>query len=267
MRSIGRFLLLLLVSALVSCEVKMPGHVMPPEKMEAFLYDYHMVQTMSGEYTSYDYKEKLFYNYVFTKHNVSKEVFDSSMMWYNRYPKHLKRIYENLEARLEADVERLNDARATFQEGVSLDMAYLSADSSDLWTSSKVKMLSSTPLNSRLAFSFKVPDDTTFVKGDSLSFSFMAYFIPRDTLEIVQNAYASVRLDYGDGGVLTRSVRVDTSGVYHLPTLPKPDKKLKSMSGFVYYSDNDTTSLSRLLLSDITVVRIHPLKQNTKKGR
>jgi hypothetical protein len=81
-------------------------------------------------------------------------------------------------------------------------------------------------------------------------------------LEIVQNAYASVRLDYGDGGVLTRSVRVDTSGVYHLPTLPKPDKKLKSMSGFVYYTDNDSTANSLLLLSDLSLVRMH---QSVKK--
>ena len=63
-------IVLLVALVLVSCEVQRPEHILSPEKMEAFLYDYHLVQSMSGEYSTSSNKEKLFFDYVFKKHNV-----------------------------------------------------------------------------------------------------------------------------------------------------------------------------------------------------
>ena len=40
----------------LSCSVKMPEDIMPPEKMEEVLYDYHMIQAMSATLSSSDYK-------------------------------------------------------------------------------------------------------------------------------------------------------------------------------------------------------------------
>lgn len=259
MRFLGHIISVLFLFALLSCEVKMPDNIMPPEKMEAFLYDYHLIQSMSGQYSSDTYKEKLYYSYIFNKHNVEKSHFDSSMRWYNRYPKHLKRIYENLEKKLNAEIEMYDDEKALLVEGVSLDAVSLLDDSVNLWTSSRLKLLSSTALSSKLTFSFKVPDDASFVKNDSLSFSFGAYFIHEENIPLTQSAYASVRLDYADGTVFTNAVRVDTTGYYNLSAPRYSDSKLKSMSGFVYYTDNDSTAASGLLLADISVVRIHPL--------
>ena len=262
MRSIGHILSVLSLFVLCSCEVKMPDYVMSPQQMEAFLYDYHMVQSMTNRYSSDDYKEKLYYSYIFKKHNIEKEQFDSSMQWYNRYPKHLRRIYENLEARLDAEVARLNEESKLLKEGVTLEEVKLDLDSVDLWTSSKLKILSSTPLHSRLAFSFTTPEDTSFVKNDSLSFSFNAIFVSSGDVALKQNAYASVRLDYADSTVYTNSVSVDTTGLYVLSAPRYSGDKLKSMSGFVYYTDNDSTANSLLLLSDLSLVRMH---QSVKK--
>ena len=72
MRSIGHILSVLSLFVLCSCEVKMPDYVMSPQKIEAFLYDYHMIQSMTGRYSSDDYKEKLYYSYIFKKHNISQ---------------------------------------------------------------------------------------------------------------------------------------------------------------------------------------------------
>ena len=260
MRSLGYVLIVMCLFTLFSCEVKMPDYVISPAKMETFLYDYHMVQSMTGQYASDDYKEKLYYSYVFKKHNVEKSHFDSSMQWYNRNPKHLRRIYESLEARLDAEVGRLNEEKNMLEEGVSLEDVSLLKDSVDLWTSSKFKYLSSTPLNSRLAFSFKTPEDTSFVKNDSLSFSFSAFFLSASKDSLRQSAYASIRLDYADGGVFTNAVRVDSTGVYNLSASRNPDSKLKSMSGFVYYVDDDSAANSGLLLGDISLVKMRPKK-------
>lgn len=267
MRKVVLLFAVIVAGLFSSCEVKIPEYVMSPKKMESFLYDYHLVQAMSGQYSGADFKGKLYFGYVFNKHGVTKERFDSSMLWYTRYPKHLKRIYENLEVKLDKELELLNNARATLEEGVSLDVAYLAEDSADVWTSAKIKQLTSTPLNSRVAFSFDVPEDTTFVKGDSLSFSFTAYFIPSDSVKIVQGAYSAVKLEYEDGTVFTKGVMVETPGEYDLFAPRYFSSKLRSMSGFIYYFDNDSTVKSRLLLGDLSVVRIHPKKDNKAKKR
>ena len=265
MRLVKKIFYPLLFIFLVSCEVGMPDYVVPPKKMERFLYDYHLVQSMSSEFTAFEYKEKLFYDYIYRKHGMTKERFDSSMMWYNRYPKYLKRIYENLEVRLDAEVASLNDARASFDDGVLLEAAFLSTDTAQLWTSSKMRLLASTHINSKLYFTFDVPKDTTFVKGDSLTFSFGSYFINDGNENVGQEAIASIRIDYDNGTYYHKNLRITESGEYVLAAPRDFNRNLKSMSGFVYYVDDDESTKSKLLLSEISVTRIHPPKLQKKK--
>lgn len=250
---------------LLSCEVGIPDYVVPPKKMESFLYDYHLIQSMSSEFSSLDYKEKLFYDYIYKKHNVTKENFDSSMMWYSRYPKYLKRIYEDLEVKLEAEVASLNDARASFEDGVFLEAAFLATDTAQLWTSSRMRLLASTHVNSKLAFAFDAPKDSTFLKGDSLAFSFGAYFITGGNDVVKQEAYASIRVDYLDGTYRCKDVRITSSGEYVLAVPRNYDDKIKSMSGFVYYVDDDKDVKAKMLLGGISVTRIHPPKKQKKR--
>lgn len=266
---IFRILPFVALMAFVSCKVEMPKDVIPQGKMEEILYDYHMVQSMSSEYASDSFKEKLFYEYVFAKHNVTKEQFDSSMVWYNRYPKHMLKIYENLEAKLEKEIDAFGDIKGTLDEGVSLNVAYLATDTAELWTSTPSKMLLATPLHSNLTFAFET-SDTAFVAGDSLSFSFNASFVPGRSEGIKQEAYAAVIVDYIDGTSENSSVSITNSGAVALSLNRNYQSRLKAMSGFVYYFDNDTTASSRLVLTGISVTRIHPEKKDDltdgKKG-
>lgn len=258
MRFFKSLLLLTFLFSIVSCEVKIPENIITPEKMEAFLYDYHLVQSMSGEYTANEYKEKLFYGHIYQKHGITRELFDSSLMWYNRYPKYLRNIYTNLEARLEKEVEMLDDAKGTVDTGVTLEMAYLAADTAELWTTSELKMLSATPLNSKIAFSFDIPDDTTFMAGDSICFSFGAHFISGGVIGIEQRAYASVLLEYNDETSNYNGLLIEASGRYALALPRNFNSRPKHFSGFVYYSDNDSTARAKMLLDKISLKRIHP---------
>ena len=257
-----RFLRCILVTfvtvTLVSCTVKMPDDVLSHEKMKALLYDYHKVQAMSSEYADADYQEKMFFNYVFDKHGVTKRQFEHSMQWYNRYPKHMKNIYAELEAQVEGEIEKLSAMTGGSDEGVSLELAYLDSDTSELWTGVHNKILSATNLQSYITFDFNAPSDSTFVAGDSLSFSFHALFASGGAPGVKQSAHAGLALWY-DGGVRDFSgVEVDSSGVYVLTFDRRAKNRISRATGFVYYNDNDTSCVARLLLNDISVRRIHP---------
>lgn len=255
-----RYLLMLqlaMTMILLSCEVKIPENVIPPGKMEALLYDYHLVQSMASEYAANDYKEKLFFEYVFEKHGVTKEHFDSSMMWYNRYPKHLKKLYASLETRLDAEVETLNASGAVQDTGVSLEMVYLAADTAELWTGLHNRVLYSSMLGSHIAFDFVAPDDSSFVAGDSITFSFNTLFVTEGRDSVRQRAYAGVLVRYADGTSDNRGLDISRSGSHVLALPRNTQTRLESMDGFVYYSDNDSLSKAKLMLSDISLKKIH----------
>ena len=268
MRYFVNIFLFVLLFFTASCEVKMPENIIPPDKMEAVLYDYHLVQAMSSEYSSATYREKLFYSYVFTKHNITKEYFDSSLVWYNRYPKHMLRIYTNIEAALEKEIEAFGESKGALEDCVSLDMAFLAIDTAELWTSPTTRILQSTPLTNKLSFSFVTPQDSSFVPGDSLVFSFHALFATGGAPDVKQNVYTSLLLSYDDGTDETKSLDISESGIYSLG-VKRGDSRLKTMNGYLYYSDNDSTSQARLFLTDLSLRRFHPVvpKETENKKR
>ena len=265
MRRIFYILLLLVTTLFASCEVEMPEDVIPQGKMEALLYDYHLAQSMSSEYTSADYKEKLFFAYLFSLHGITQEQFERSMEWYNRYPGHLQRMYANLEKRLEAEVEKMNSAGGAREEDVNLETAYLAADTADLWTGSRNRMLACSMLDSHLSFGFDVPEDSTFVAGDSICFSFDAIFFTAGIKDIKQLAHAALSLEYKDGSADSKGVDVAGDGEYAVALDRNSGARLKSIAGFIYYSDTDTTAKAKLLLGNISLKRIHPPKSSGEK--
>ena len=260
-RKVVRSVSVLLLLLLASCSVEMPKDVPSLEKMEAVLYDYHLVQSMEGvAYSTGEYKEKLLYRYVFEKHGMTKADFDSALVWYNRNPKYMVEIYRKIESRLQKEIDAFALIKSVQEEGVDLNSAYLGSNISELWTGHGVKMLSSVPLNNKLSFSFSTPDDSTFVAGDSLAFSFNAMFISHEENATRQHAVASINFEYSDNTAGSKDLFIDETGHYELNVPRYYASRLKSMGGYVYYFDNDTTLGSRVIISDISLRRLHPVQ-------
>lgn len=245
---------------LLSCQVKMPEDVLPPDKMEDVLYDYHLTQSMVLSIASASYREKLMYTYVFDKHNITKEDFDSSLVWYNRYPRHMKRIYANLENRLNREIDELAAIRGLQNETVDISVAELSTGVAELWTGHPVKMLSSVPHGNKVAFSFETPKDSSFMAGDSLVFSFNARFVSENAADVKQEAYASITLGYDDGSYAVAGLNIHESGHYELAKARNYKTRIGSVSGYIYYFDNDTSATSMMLLDRLSLKRLHSAK-------
>ena len=260
-----KIVLFLLLLQFVSCKVEVPENILPPEKMEAVLYDYHLTSAMTTTFASVTYKEKLMYSYVYAKHGITKEAFDTSLVWYNRYPKYIKRMYENIESRLQGEIDMLKLHDALNFKNVDLSMVNLTDSVAELWTGHPVKMLSATPLMNVAQFSFDVPKDSSFIAGDSLSFSFDAAFLPGDVCGIKQDVYAALTLEYGDGKYHMAGRSVQETGSFAVAAPRNYGSRLKSMSGYIYYFDNDSSSGSHVLLSDISLKRFHPAKTTVSK--
>lgn len=249
------FTICLFLVLFVSCQVKTPEDIIQPNKMEALLYDYHIVQAMGNEIdNTQEYHVKLYHDYVFKKHGVTKSYFDSSMVWYTRHPSHLTQIYANLQERLDNEVAIMQDERV-----VELETAQISKDVTkdtlDLWNGKSVTELRASPNNNRFSFFFE--SDSAFVEGDSIVLNINARFF--STKKSVQNIYAAVLVAYNDKTTESVAMNINSSGVYSLQLPRNYERKIKRVSGFVFYDDdNNAPAKSGVALSGLSLLRIHP---------
>lgn len=248
-------LLPLLLLLFVSCEVRYPKNIIQPDKMEALLYDYHLVQVMSTDIAGNEYKRKLYAEYVFDKHGVTKEEFDSSMVWYTRNPKHLYEIYSSLEEKLIAEVGDESNGKGKSANPALVDSVAMEGDLVNLWRGLRLNLLSATPLMNRISYSFKA--DSTYHLGDSIVMSMNVLFIAAEN-DIKQLAHAAMVIEYSDSTFGSAGRSVNNSG-RHIVAVPRNyEKDIKAVRGYVYYNDSDSLARAKMLIDDFAVMRIHP---------
>ncbi len=251
-----RYILPLLILVLAACEVKYPKDIIQPDKMEALLYDYHLVQTMSTELGGDEYKRKLYAEYVFDKHRVTKEEFDSSMVWYTRNPKHLYDIYTSLENRLTAEVEQAPGAGAQNKTAANSDTIGLEGDIVNLWQGQRLSLLSATPLMNRLTYSYTA--DSTYHTGDSLVMQMNVHLIAPQETNVRQRAHAAMVVEYADSTFNSAGCTIQSAGRYSVAVPRNYDKQIKTVRGYIYYGDNNPQARAKMLIDQLEVLRIHP---------
>lgn len=255
--TVCKYILPLFLLFLVACEVKIPDNIIQPDKLEVLLYDYHLAQAM-GVDAGGDYKRKLYADYVFEKHGITKELFDSSMIWYSRNPKYLYDIYGSMHDRLAVEVDALSGEKNKI---LLSEHAYdMNAYTVNLWQGVRVALLSATPLKNRVAFSFQA--DSSYHRGDSVALSVDVLFISPKDKNIRQKAYAAVILEYADSTFATSGLAIADAGHYAIGLERNRENDIKNVRGYIYYTDNDSLAESRLLLGNISVMRIRASEED-----
>ncbi len=110
-----RFLLVLFLPFFFSCSGDVPKGVLPPQKMEAVLYD--IVRTdewvdfaRMGDSTFQPFSRRTaLYDSVFRLHQISKEDYRKSMAFYQTRPDLLKEILQSLRTKSDTALKRLSD--------------------------------------------------------------------------------------------------------------------------------------------------------------
>lgn len=255
-----KILFALLLLMLVGCEIKRPEDVIPPDKLEALLYDYHLAQVMGTDLSGSSYKRKLYSEYVFEKHGYTEAQFDSSMLWYTRKPRYLYDVYASLHERLSNEIEAMDDATEKDRKN---DLLALDGDTVNLWQGAKTEFLSATTMKNRLLFTCAV--DTIFLPGDSVAMSMNVEFITNGNENVKQSAHLAMLLEYNDSSFVSRGFSFSNSGHHAIGFERDFERTIKEIRAFLYYTDNDTLYRSRMLVGDIEVMRIHPMDDESEE--
>lgn len=236
---------------LASCGEKARADVLPPEKLEAILYDYHLAQVMVSDLPSSErYKKDIYFDYVYDKHGVTEAQIDSSLVYYARYPKDLSLIYTNMSSRLERELERIEEEGI---EWVKREAVPVSGDTADLWYDAKLIQLTSSPIENR--FAFTVPADTNFKAGDKIVWGGDVLFLDEVVDSIRHYLYMNLQVKFANDSLLQVDTLMYASGNYLLEVSDTSKWSIKSVDGEAYLKNAD--AVSRLLLVSPHLMRYH----------
>lgn len=236
----------LMLCGLFGCGKKVPKDVIQPQAMEDLLYDYHLATTLSADLPyNENYKKEAYLAYVFKKHHVTEAEFDSSMVWYSRHSDEMTTIYQNLQKRMETTAEQLKKQTIRHSGEVSVS---LSGDTVDLWQDRTLYWLTAYGLTNKLTFDLKA--DTSFHEKDRLVWEADFSFLPKGKTS--GRVVMGVNLTFSNDSTQGMTRVVSMSGMQRLVITPDSAFKYKNVTGFMYYTGGEETSV---LVSRIQLMR------------
>ena len=245
-------LLLVFLLTMIACDNR-PKDVLSSGKMENVLYDYHLMQGIIEQLPNDERKDKAedYINAVFEKHGITEAEFDSSIVYYNRHPKDLHKIYENLKNRYTTINEELqvmngnNDMMAVFSTG---------GDTTNLWNSSKLLILRNKELLNKECFTIHA--DTSFRRHDQFILTLTPLFMKeaQDNYDISLNIGLGICYTNGKRIGITRIV--NNNGIQQFTLKAEEDEDIKNITGFFYYKGKKTTR-NLCLIDEISLIRMH----------
>lgn len=236
----------LMLCGLFGCGKKVPKDVIQPQAMEDLLYDYHLATTLSADLPyNENYKKEAYLAYVFKKHHVTEAEFDSSMVWYSRHSDEMTTIYQNLQKRMETTAEQLKKQTIRHSGEVSVS---LSGDTVDLWQDRTLYWLTAYGLTNKLTFDLKA--DTSFHEKDRLVWEADFSFLPKGKTS--GRVVMGVNLTFSNDSTQGMTRVVSMSGMQRLVITPDSAFKYKNVTGFMYYTGEEETSV---LVSRIQLMR------------
>ncbi|MDN0048262.1 DUF4296 domain-containing protein [Bacteroides gallinaceum] len=251
MRTTTGLYVVLALGLLASCGKKIPDDIIQPDAMESLLYDYHLASTMSASLPyAESYKKDAYLDYVFQKHQVTEAEFDSSMVWYTRHAEELATIYRSLQERLEKEEKQMKEVVAKRDNQIDVSM---SGDTVDVWQDRPLYWLSASPLTNKVVFDLKT--DTTFKPYDAMELKADFHFIPSSAKQSGK-AVMALNFYFDNDSVQGLTRMVTHSGMQRLYLRPDSAFAIQSISGFVYFMDEESTGTS-LLVNDIHLTRYH----------
>lgn len=232
---------------LFACNKRQP--ILAPEKMEEILYDI----MIADSYVEYDQKiirdsvfQKAMYRELYEKHGVTKETYDSALVWYTENIELMLPIYDTVMSRLNRNIEEnrkmRSDEGSTSPEG----------DSVVIWSGKQ--LLIGHPYSLNREFTLRVNMDIHFDVGDRFYLRYV--HLPVDDSN--SNHYLKSEL----GAVYTKANAQKNDSIYienGFSTVALASDSAQAVN-FVYgkFSIDADRGLNRIVMLDsIQLWRVH----------
>lgn len=258
----------LLMFIWVGCSIhpSVPGEFPDEEEMALVLADVYMVESVLGQVRQSYYSAKEddvtgYYRYVLEKHSLSKQEFDSAMVWYSANPAVLSDVYEDVVVILSqrhAELKNaINQEKLEKESAIKLMDTLKLTEKQELWvdtTSFKLTADVTDSLDRRIPFSIVVDS----LSDGNITLSAVYAFKESSFLDSAQmrmfTCYADSTIDTISCQIYKSFKEVDGNLSFTIG----PDNQLVNIDGFLF--DHDTTEMSSVVVDEIKLTFIPTMK-------
>ena len=243
---------------LSACNVRRPEVVLPNSKMADVLYDYHMTKAMIKNRTvPTDDEKQAYMDFVFNKHGITEEVFDSSLSWYSHNPDQMSSVYDQVFVRMNRENDGIKQ-RISARDNTST--VSQPGDNVDVWTERRMIRVSNKAFENLLTF--KLDADQYYEDADTLRWS-MNYHFMNGEPTVDRAPVMMMQIWYDRDSVISEHRIVRQDGKQTITLQNDSLGELKSVQGFIYYPKQDD-STKFVLLDNISLIRLHSEKKRTE---
>jgi len=243
-------LIIILVVCTLSCGKK-SDKVVTKSKMEQVLYDYHVAQALVSTLSEEErYKAEMYIESVYEKNGITKEEFDSSMVYYNRHADELKDIYNDLHDRFTVMNEKLqlqtgNNEMMTFSEN---------GDTTNIWGGKKLIVLRNKEILNKEMFTINA--DTSFHKGDRFILKANTRLVNSERRSRNYRLTMCLTVNYSDGKVISEYQHIMSSSAKQITLNTDRTKEIEQVNGFFYY-EGLYDERNFIIIDNIELIKIH----------
>lgn len=242
-----------IVLCMESCGEQKSDEILSESKLEEVLYDYHIALSMSNSLKTEDtYKKASFKNYVFQKHQITEEQFDSTMVWYTRNTGKLSEIYNRLNQRFDKEKTRFKMILADRQEG---GIVSTPGDTVDIWPYLDLYWMTKYPLNNQLTF--EILPDTNFYQKDAFLWKAHFNFLTEG------EAFMGMNVLYTNDSIIGKVTPITQTGENELYLTTDSTYNIKSINGFIYVN-GDSLQEPNVIIQNISLTKYHKSEDSVK---
>ena len=259
---LGIVFLLIGMLQFTGCKPSTPSEFISAGDMENILYDYHLADAMAGQAKgNYDENLVAYRSLVLEKYGVSKEKFDTSMVYYMRHTDELQTIYSHIAERMQNEAKKYGSP-----EGLYAGSFSASGDTADIWRAQRSFILMPNQPYNLYSYSFKT--DSTFHKGDKLILNFNCDYIFQDG---IRSGVATMAVVLKNDSVIARTVQLSSSMAQRIEIEDNDNIGMKEVKGyFILTKDNSSnsslTTLRLMNISNIYLMRCHVSTKSVKQN-
>lgn len=241
--------LFLMMCLVVSCD-KAPNGVIPESKMEPLLVDLELAEAyIESHWDQFpdDSSKLVLKQSVFAKHDVTPELYDTSLVWYARNMDVYIKVYDNVIGRLQELRENSDKAFgpgqlvAERQQSAHRKSYGEQGDTADIWTGTRRWVLTSGMHSGFIPFDF-VPDKER-ASGDKYEFAFKLK-------PVRSNFRAFIAVDYVDGASTLVNRYGCNDNWNSIAVQSDSTRQVRRIYGYLYYNmiDGDVAYVDSMML-------------------
>jgi hypothetical protein len=235
-----------------------PKGVLAQEDMVNMLTDMHKLDGVlieRGIMFSNDSTKTKYYNFVFSKYEITKANFDSSLVWYTKNPQEFNNVYNKVLINLSLQEKEVKSGKYHF-----IDSVELAKVKSEIWKKSTKYVLTKDSTRTKLDFEVV---DPSLLYGDVYILRFLLRIAPEDSCT---KQHIALRLNYRNGKVDSAFAVAHHDSLLRRYTLKLPATrklKIKSISGELLGSKVYKGKLHATLDSISLIRKFNPVHQDS----